>query len=28
VTAGIDFGCAFFINAFLNLTWGVSTRTG
>ena len=25
VTAGIDFGCAFFINAFLNLTWGVST---
>ena len=25
VTAGIDFGCAFFINAFLNLMWGVST---
>src|SRR3984893_3680519 len=25
VTAGIDFGAAFFINAFLNLTWGVST---
>jgi len=25
VTAGIDFGCAFFINAFLSLTWGVST---
>jgi len=25
ITAGIDFGCAFFINAFLNLTWGVST---
>src|SRR5436309_12811154 len=23
VTAGIDFGCAFFINAFLNLTWRV-----
>ena len=25
VTAGIDFGAAFFINAFLNLMWGVST---
>jgi amino acid permease (GABA permease) len=25
VTAGIDFGCAFFINAWLNLQWGVST---
>ena len=25
VTAGIDFGAAFFINAFLNLEWGVST---
>ena len=25
VTAGIDFGCAFFINALLNLIWGVST---
>jgi amino acid transporter len=25
VTAGIDFGLAFFINAFLNLMWGVST---
>ncbi|HSR85003.1 MAG TPA: amino acid permease [Streptosporangiaceae bacterium] len=25
VTAGIDFGAAFFINAFLNLQWGVST---
>ncbi len=25
VTAGIDFGCAFFINAFLNLQWGVPT---
>ena len=25
VTAGIDFGLAFFINAFLNLVWGVST---
>jgi amino acid permease (GABA permease) len=25
ITAGIDFGAAFFINAFLNLTWGVST---
>jgi amino acid permease (GABA permease) len=25
ITAGIDFGCAFFINAFLNLEWGVST---
>jgi amino acid permease (GABA permease) len=25
VTAGIDFGAAFFINAFLSLTWGVST---
>src|SRR6516164_8648639 len=25
VTAGIDFGAAFFINAFLNLAWGVST---
>jgi amino acid permease (GABA permease) len=28
VTAGIDFGAAFFINAFLNLTWGVSTAHG
>ncbi|HEY2641971.1 MAG TPA: amino acid permease [Streptosporangiaceae bacterium] len=26
VTAGIDFGAAFFINAFLNLQWGVSTK--
>jgi amino acid permease (GABA permease) len=26
VTAGIDFGAAFFINAFLNLEWGVSTK--
>ena len=25
ITAGIDFGAAFFINAFLNLEWGVST---
>src|SRR5437868_7431095 len=25
VTAGIDFGAAFFINALLNLVWGVST---
>jgi amino acid permease (GABA permease) len=25
VTAGIDFGAAFFINAFLNLQWGVTT---
>ena len=25
VTAGIDFGAAFFVNAFLNLQWGVST---
>jgi amino acid permease (GABA permease) len=25
ITAGIDFGCAFFINALLNLQWGVST---
>src|ERR1700724_4275389 len=25
VTAGIDFGCAFFINAWLNLQWGVPT---
>ena len=25
VTAGIDFGLAFFINAFLNIMWGVST---
>src|SRR6267378_5522491 len=25
VTAGIDFGLAFFINAFLNLTFGVGT---
>ncbi|MGN6680539.1 MAG: amino acid permease [Streptosporangiaceae bacterium] len=25
VTAGIDFGAAFFINAFLNLAWGVTT---
>jgi amino acid permease (GABA permease) len=25
ITAGIDFGCAFFINALLNLEWGVST---
>jgi amino acid permease (GABA permease) len=25
ITAGIDFGAAFFINAFLNLQWGVST---
>jgi amino acid permease (GABA permease) len=28
ITAGIDFGAAFFINAFLNLTWGVSTAHG
>jgi amino acid permease (GABA permease) len=26
VTAGIDFGAAFFINALLNLEWGVSTK--
>jgi amino acid permease (GABA permease) len=26
VTAGIDFGAAFFINAFLELQWGVSTK--
>jgi amino acid permease (GABA permease) len=26
ITAGIDFGAAFFINAFLNLEWGVSTK--
>jgi amino acid permease (GABA permease) len=26
VTAGIDFGAAFFINAFLSLEWGVSTK--
>jgi amino acid permease (GABA permease) len=25
VTAGIDFGAAFFINAFLNLQWGLGT---
>src|ERR1700746_1816089 len=25
VTPGIDIGCAFFINALLNLVWGVST---
>jgi amino acid permease (GABA permease) len=25
ITAGIDFGAAFFINAWLNLMWGVST---
>ena len=25
VTAGIDFGAAFFINAFLSLEWGIST---
>jgi amino acid permease (GABA permease) len=25
ITAGIDFGAAFFINAFLSLQWGVST---
>jgi amino acid permease (GABA permease) len=25
ITAGIDFGAAFFINAFLNIQWGVST---
>ncbi len=25
ITAGIDFGCAFFINSLLNLQWGVST---
>jgi amino acid permease (GABA permease) len=25
ITAGIDFGCAFFINALLNLEWRVST---
>jgi len=28
ITAGIDFGAAFFINAFLNLEWGVSTAHG
>jgi amino acid permease (GABA permease) len=28
VTAGIDFGAAFFINALLNLEWGVSTAHG
>ncbi len=28
ITAGIDFGCAFFINAFLSLEWGVSTAHG
>lgn len=27
VTAGIDFGAAFFINAFLDLQWGFSTTT-
>src|SRR5262249_62061127 len=26
VTAGIDFGAAFFINAFLALQWNVSTK--
>jgi amino acid permease (GABA permease) len=26
ITAGIDFGAAFFINAFLSLEWGVSTK--
>src|SRR5712692_6010741 len=28
VTAGIDFGAAFFINAFLALQWNVSTKPG
>jgi amino acid permease (GABA permease) len=28
ITAGIDFGAAFFINAFLSLEWGVSTAHG
>src|ERR1700734_3941937 len=28
IPAGIDFGCAFFINAFLSLEWGVSTAHG
>ena len=28
VTAGIDFGAAFFINAFLNLAWGSAPPTG
>jgi amino acid permease (GABA permease) len=28
ITAGIDFGAAFFINAFLSLMWGVSTAHG
>ena len=28
ITAGIDFGAAFFINALLNLQWGVSTAHG
>ena len=27
VTAGIDFGCAFFLNALLDLQWGFSTTT-
>jgi amino acid permease (GABA permease) len=28
VTAGIDFGAAFFLNAFLDLQWGFSTTPG
>src|SRR6202142_1354481 len=28
ITAGIDFGAAFFINAWLSLEWGVSTAHG
>jgi amino acid permease (GABA permease) len=27
ITAGIDFGCAFFLNALLDLQWGFSTTT-
>src|SRR5271163_4016869 len=27
VTAGIDFGCAFFINALLDIQWGFTTTT-
>jgi amino acid permease (GABA permease) len=27
ITAGIDFGCAFFLNALLDLQWGFSTST-
>src|SRR5882724_12962855 len=28
VTAGIDFGCAFFINAFCDLQWGFTATPG